>query len=82
MQCLDPPLSAMPPGQWVCLECVKLRREAPAGPEQALPEADPVLFPNTATRRRDQEAAAFDGKRVKCSVHGAKQAAAASSSEG
>ena len=58
----------MPPGQWVCPECVKLRREAPAGPEQALPKVDPVLFPNAATRRRDQEAAAFDGKRVKRSV--------------
>ncbi len=47
---------------------LQLRREAPAGPEQALPEADPVLFPNAATRRRDQEAAVFDGKRVKRSV--------------
>ena len=68
LQCLDPPLSSVPPGQWVCPGCVKLRREAPAGPEQALPEADPVLFPNAATRRRDQEAAAHDGKRVGRSV--------------
>ena len=68
LQCLDPPLSAVPPGQWVCPECVRLRRESPAGPEQALPEAEPVLFPNAATRRRDQEAAAYDGKRVRRSV--------------
>ncbi|GLC33906.1 hypothetical protein PLESTF_000189600 [Pleodorina starrii] len=69
LQCLSPPLSAVPPGQWVCPECVKLRREAPVGPEMALPKAAPVLFPNAATRRRDEQAAALDGVRVKRVVY-------------
>jgi hypothetical protein len=69
LQCLSPPLSGVPAGQWVCPECVKLRRDAPAGPEMALPEAAAVLFPNAATKRRDNEAAALDGKRVKRVVH-------------
>ncbi|KXZ54996.1 hypothetical protein GPECTOR_3g160 [Gonium pectorale] len=64
MLCLVPQLSAVPSGQWVCPKCVELRREAPEGPAPARPAPAAVLFPNTATRRRDKEAADLHGKRV------------------
>ncbi|GFR41142.1 hypothetical protein Agub_g1791 [Astrephomene gubernaculifera] len=64
LYCLVPPLSQVPEGSWVCPECVQLQREAPAGPAPPQPEPTAVLFPNAATRRRDDEAAALDGRRI------------------
>ncbi|KXZ48232.1 hypothetical protein GPECTOR_29g136 [Gonium pectorale] len=62
--CLTPPLAEVPAGSWVCPPCTALGRAAPEGPAPQRPEPAPVLFPNAATRRLDDEAAALDGRRV------------------
>ncbi|KXZ48980.1 hypothetical protein GPECTOR_24g270 [Gonium pectorale] len=62
--CLTPPLPEVPAGSWVCPPCTALGRAAPEGPAPQRPEPAPVLFPNAATRRLDDEAAALDGRRV------------------
>lgn len=65
LHCLSPPLASVPPGQWVCPPCVGLKREVPEGPPQVPSEPSATIFPNAATKRRDREAQALDGKRVK-----------------
>ncbi len=62
--CLTPPLAEVPAGSWICPPCAGLGRVAPAGPAPQRPEPAPVLFPNAAMRRLDDEAAALDGRRV------------------
>jgi hypothetical protein len=64
LACLVPPLDAVPEGSWVCPECVTLQREAPAAPAGVREDPTGVLFPNAATRRRDDAAAALDGSRI------------------
>jgi len=69
--CLQPPLAAVPDGTWLCPTCVKagyteadvtVRAEQREGAE--LQASAPNLYPDTATKKRDQAAAALHGRLV------------------
>eukprot|EP00775_Hariotina_reticulata_P000616 gene616-biopygen1270 len=69
--CLRPALTSVPGGVWLCPICVQqgftvADAEERAQKRQELLERDagPVIFPNAAMKRRDQDAAGKDGKLV------------------
>lgn len=70
--CLTPALTSVPDGGWLCPACVQQGR-TPAEvasrdqQRQELQQRDsqPVLFPNAAMRRRDEEAASLHGRTVR-----------------
>lgn len=69
--CLQPPLSAVPRGHWLCPECVESGYSAADADarEQQRQEiqqlaAQPVLFPDASMRRRDDAAAELHGRLV------------------
>jgi len=70
--CLTPPLSAVPDGTWICPACQSqgyTPEDAEAREQQRLDaanrEAGPVLFPDSAMKKRDLAAAAKHGRLVK-----------------
>eukprot|EP00775_Hariotina_reticulata_P015025 gene15025-biopygen632 len=69
--CLRPALTSVPGGVWLCPICVQqgftvADAEERAQKRQELLERDagPVIFPNAAMKRRDQDAAGKDGRLV------------------
>jgi hypothetical protein len=69
--CLQPPLQSIPRGRWLCPQCVEegyTQADATARERQRehiQQQADqPVLYPDAAMRRRDESAAALDGRLV------------------
>ena len=54
----------MPPAEWLCPECVRLARRAPDGPQPVRPAPHAALFPNAATRKRDEEARKLNNARA------------------
>jgi hypothetical protein len=72
MHCLQPPVSAVPDGVWLCHDCVNDGYTA-ADVAERLAQRDlvqeqqrlPALFPDAAMSRRDKAAAALHGRFVK-----------------
>eukprot|EP00775_Hariotina_reticulata_P009673 gene9673-biopygen11573 len=72
MHCLQPPVSAVPDGVWLCHDCVNDGYTA-ADVAERLAQRDlvqeqqrlPTLFPDAAMSRRDKAAAALHGRLVK-----------------
>eukprot|EP00775_Hariotina_reticulata_P015083 gene15083-biopygen1078 len=72
MHCLQPPVSAVPDGVWLCHDCVNDGYTA-ADVAERLAQRDlvqeqqrlPALFPDAAMSRRDKAAAALHGRLVK-----------------
>jgi len=69
--CLQPPLESVPEGTWLCPMCVKggyTEADATARAQQRedaqLKASRPNLYPDSATKKRDEAAAAFDGRLV------------------
>eukprot|EP00775_Hariotina_reticulata_P015035 gene15035-biopygen706 len=70
--CLTPPMEAVPEGVWLCPICVQqgftvedAEQRAAKRQELLERESGPVIFPNAAMKKRDQEAAAKHGRLVK-----------------
>jgi hypothetical protein len=69
INCLSPPLSAVPTGIWICSECVGegvTEQSIRSRQQQDLPvaQSDAALFPSAAQRERDDAAQALHGRRV------------------
>ena len=60
--CLE--LPKKPEGEWLCPRCRELGLGGPQGPVPEREAAGKLLFPRAATRQRDEEAAALDGRKV------------------
>ncbi len=72
LHCLQPALSAVPEGYWICPKCKEqgyTADEAASREQQreqlAEREAQPNMFPSPATRKRDEEARKLDGRLIK-----------------
>ena len=73
LQCLQPPLDAVPDGNWLCPRCVaegvtQEQLRARVAERQAQQEADaelPNLYPDRAMRGRDERARALHGRLIK-----------------
>ena len=77
MYCLQPPLTAVPKGNWMCPQChASGLREVPPqiprqlGPAPTAADLSERLFTNTATRARDHAAQLLDGSLVSKQVKG------------
>jgi hypothetical protein len=74
--CLQPPLNAVPSGDWLCPQCVDegytVADAAAREQQRTLIQGEaqrPVLFPDAAMRRRDSTAAGLDGRLLLKSKH-------------
>lgn len=74
--CLQPPLNAVPSGDWLCPQCTDegyTAADAAAREQQRQHMQEegsrPVLFPSAAMRRRDNTAAGLDGRLLLKSKH-------------
>jgi hypothetical protein len=71
-QCLQPPLSAVPAGTWICPPCAQAGATAAdvSSRQQQRQEEQqrrslPNLFPDAGAKRRDQEAASLHGQLIR-----------------
>ena len=71
MHCLQPKLTAVPKGVWVCPDCIELGVDAETVDPPPLappPAARRSLFPSTQAKKREQDAQQLDGMVVVKSV--------------
>lgn len=62
LKCLDPPLDAVPEGEWFCLEC-EANPGAPVGPEAKIQAAQSKLQPEEDSDEGDESATKAGQKR-------------------
>jgi hypothetical protein len=72
MKCLDPKLTAVPDGDWLCPRCVsdgitaaQLQSAVTQRKTQQALDAAPNLFPDKAMRQRDSTAGQLHGRLIK-----------------